>query len=129
LKTLTFLSLLRTARTLLNLLSLTHSSLRPKLFPIHLHLIFPNIRANLPDLVQRDHHLPSGFHYLSFPREELGGKRLEFSAATTMIFANEAETFGADLVSTLREGFRIEVHCFVAAEEAKVDLEGAGVVG
>ena len=32
-------------------------------------------------------------------------------------------------MSTLREGSRIEVHVFVAAEEAKVELEGVGVVG
>jgi hypothetical protein len=51
------------------------------------------------------------------------------SVAATTIFAKEAEGFGADLVSTLREGCRIEVHVFVAAEEAKVDLEGTGVVG
>lgn len=32
-------------------------------------------------------------------------------------------------MSTLGEGSRIEVHVFVAAEEAKVELEGVGVVG
>jgi len=70
LKTLTFLSLLRTARTLLNLLSLTHCSPRPKLLPIYLHPILLNIHANLPTLVRRDYHLPSGSYYFPFPRQE-----------------------------------------------------------